>query len=261
MGAAAKEPTMKKESTNSGADASAALRDSAEHLTESSKRAAKAATASALGASRKVVAAAPAVVIKAVTILEEELASGLGVVRRIEQRFLDVDTIRQQGPDAVMSKFRRDGHEAVDIILDVLTAAAQTVEAQAGRFINVTAGATKSETDDDDALGMRVPALRVPGRVLAGRAGEVAMSLENASDMGTSGFTLHSSDLVGASGARIPSSSIAFSPDTLSVGPKQAGRVTVKVHVPDGTPAGTYEGLVRATQLESLRAMLIVVVA
>lgn len=232
-----------------------------EPLSEASKRAAKAATEAAVGTSRRFVAATPGVVVKAARILEDELALGLGAVRRIEQRFLDVDKLRAESPDAVMSRFRRDGHEAVDIILDVLTAAAQTVEAQAGRFVNVTAGARTSDEAADEGAGLQVTAVRVPGRVAAGESGEVELSLDNASDVATTGFTLYSSDLLGASGAKIPSSSVVFSPQTLSVGPKQAGRVAVRVTVPSGTPTGAYEGLVRATKLQGLRAMLIVVVA
>lgn len=241
----------------------AALRESAERIANLSKRATRAATASALGASRSAVAAAPAVVIKAASILEEEIAITLGAVKRIEQRFIDVDAMRKQSPDAVMSRFRRDAHDAVDIILDVLTAAAQTVGTQAGRFVNVTAGATAPAAEQSDGVvaGVQVPALRVPGTVKAGTAGAVVMALENPSDVGTSSFTLHASDLVSASGTRIDSQQVAFAPASLSVGPRQAGRVEVSVAVPPGTPAGTYEGLVRATQMENLRAMLSVVVA
>lgn len=240
----------------------AAAPDPAERLADLSKRATRAATASALGASRRAVGAAPAVVIRAATILEEEIAIGLGAVKRIEQRFLDVDAIRKQDPDAVMSKFRRDAHDAIDIILDVLTAAAQTVGAQAGRFVNVTAGATGTPTAGKNGTpgGIQVPALRVPGKVAPGASGDVAMSLENPSDAQTASFSLHASDLVSASGDRIGATQVAFSPPNLSVGPRQAGRVDVKIQVPAGTPSGTYEGLVRATRMENLRAMLTVVV-
>jgi hypothetical protein len=197
-----------------------------------------------------------------VTILEDELASGLKAARGIEQRFFDVEALRNQDTDAVMSKFRRDAHDAVDIILDILTAATQKVSAQAVRFINVTAGAAAAKSSDEGlAPGVSVPALRVPGHVAPGASGEVSISLENSSEVGTSNFTLHSSDLVSATSARIPSSAITFTPKTLSVGPKQAGRVVVCVKVPRDVPAGTYEGLVRATQLESLRAMLTLVVS
>jgi hypothetical protein len=216
--------------------------------------------ASLRGAPHRAVAAAPAVVIKAASILEEELASGLRAAKRIEQRFLNVDALRSQNPDAVMLKFRRDAHDAVDIILDILTAATQTVSAQAGRFINVTAGTGATKADDGLAPDVSVPALRVPGTVAAGSSGEVSLSLENTSEVGTSSFTLHCSDLLSATGAKIAAASISFSPETLSVGPKKSGRVALCVNVPDGTPAGKYEGFVRATQLESLRALLSVVV-
>lgn len=241
----------------------AAFRESAERLAGLSKRATRAASATALGASRSAMAAAPAVVVKAATILEEEIAITLGAVKRIEQRFIDVDAMRKHAPDAVMAKFRRDAHDAVDIILDVLTAAAQTVGAQAGKFVNVTAGASAPSAGQYDGApaGLQVPALRIPGTVTAGRAGVVAMALENPSDVGTASFTLHASDLVSASGTRIESQHVVFTPASLSVGPRQAGRVEVSVAVPPGTPAGTYEGLVRATQMENLRAMLAVVVA
>lgn len=231
-----------------------------ERVANGARRAANDAVASVASLSRRMAGAAPAIVIKAATILEEELASGLGAARRIEQRFLDVEALRGQNADAVMSKFRRDAHEAVDIILDILTAATQTVGAQTGKFINVTAGAAKQRDVGSVAPDVRVAALRVPGHVAAGAAAEVSMALENASDVAIASFKLHSSDLVSASGARISASHVSFTPGTLSVGPKQSGRVTVRVEVPARTPAGNYEGLVRATQLESLRAMLTVVV-
>lgn len=237
------------------------MSDAAKRLSDLSKKATRTATASAADLSRRAAIAAPAVVIKAASILEEEVAMGLGAVKRIEQRFLDVEALRKENPDDVMSRFRRDAHDAVDIILDVLTAAAQTVGTQAGRFVNVTAGAKPAARQPHDGAGLQLPALRIPGRVAAGANGAVAMSLENPSDVGTADFTLHASDLVSAGGARITAGQITFAPSHLSVGPKGAGRVDVTVAVPAGTAAGTYEGLVRATQLEGLRALLTVVVA
>jgi hypothetical protein len=234
--------------------------DSAISRTADAPRGASLRGASLTGASRRVVAATPAIVIKAASILEEELASGLRAAKHIERRFLNVDALRTQDPDAVMLKFRRDAHDAVDIILDILTAATQTVSAQAGRFINVTAGAGAAKPDDGLAPDVSVPALRVPGTIAAGSSGEVSVLLENTSEVRTSNFTLHCSDLLSATGAKIAAESVSFSPETLSVEPKTSGRVALYVNVPAGTPAGKYEGFVRATQLESLRALLSVVV-
>jgi hypothetical protein len=166
---------------------------------------------------------------------------GIGAAKRIEQRFLDVAALRAQPADAVMSRFRRDAHEAVDIILDIVTAAATTVGERAGRVVNVTAGHATSTTSSrkreaPDESGMRLAAVRIKGNVKPGSVGELTMSLENESDQTTAEFTLHAAELVSASGARIPSDRVAFDPATLSVGPRASGQVSVKVSVPARPP-------------------------
>lgn len=241
-----------------------------ERAAQATKRAAGAAANAAFDALRRAVEATPTIVLKAACIIEEEVAMGIGAVKRIEQRFLDVEALRNQSSDHVMSRFRKDAHEAIDIILDVVTAAATTVGQQAGRVVNVTAsrmtqmqGAMPSSSSSTlngatDAGATRLPTVRMPGKVAPGGSAELTMSLENESDQTTAEFTLHSSELVSASGARVSSGSVTFSPATLTVGPRATGTVTVRVSIPAGTPAGSYEGLLRATQLDGLRAMITV---
>jgi len=226
-----------------------------------SRDAVKAATDAAMGASRRAVRVAPIIVQKAASILEEEVAMGIGAAKRIEQRFLDVAALRAQPPDAVMSRFRRDAHEAVDIILDIVTAAATTIGERAGHFINITAGGSPStpehvpdSTPEDP--GVRLPKIRFVGRVKAGAAAELAISLDNESGQGTTEFSLHVSELVSASGDRIAAAAVTFTPAKLSIEPRSSGKMVVRVRVPEGTPPGLYEGLVRATQLDAIRALL-----
>ena len=240
-----------------------------ERAAQATKRAAGAAATAARVASRRAVEATPTIVLKATSIIEEEVAMGIGAVKRIEQRFLDVDALRAQHPDRVMSRFRKDAHEAVDIILDIVTAAATTVGERAGKMVNVTAShlmqgnASAShrkhgDSGSADAGATRLPMVRMPGTVAPGKDAELMMSLENESDTTTAEFTLHSSELVSASGARIPGSAVMFEPATLAVGPRAAGSVAVRVRVPADAKPGSYEGLLRATQLDGLRAMLAV---
>jgi hypothetical protein len=239
----------------------------ARRAVEATSRAASAAANAALGASRRAVQASPTIVLRAASIIEEEVAMGIGAVKRIEQRFLDVDALRSQHPDHVMSRFRRDAHEAVDIILDIVTAAASTVGEQAGRMVNVTASHMPRGTSAPEGNGApqasatRLTTVRVPGTVAAGDRGEVSVSLENESEAATAEFTLHSSELVSAGGHRIPADHVTFDPATLSVPPRESGLVKVMVTVPAKSPAGMYEGLLRATHLDGLRAMLVVQVA
>lgn len=202
----------------------------------------------------------PTIVLKAASILEEELAHGLGAAKRIEQRFIDVEHLRMQPPDALLSKFRRDAHDAVDILVDVIASTATNVTGRASHIVNITArrmSSARSHRSQEELSGeMQLPSVTVPGVVAAGEVAEVALTLENDSAYSTAEFTLHSSELVAGEGARIPADSVTFSPATLSVGPHASGSVTARVRVPDGTPEGLYEGLVRASQLKSLRAML-----
>ena len=234
---------------------------------EATGRAATAAATAALDASRRAVQASPTIVLRAASIIEEEVAMGIGAVKRIEQRFLDVDALRSQHPDHVMSRFRRDAHEAVDIILDIVTAAASTVGQQAGRMVNVTAshmgrdGAPNGGDGARQSSGARLTTVRVPGTIAPGERGEVSVSLENASESATAEFTLHCSELVSAGGDRIPSGNVSFSPATLSVPPRESGLVKVSVAVPSSVRPGMYEGLLRATYLDGMRAMLAVQVA
>ena len=244
-------------------------RRAAERAARATKRAAGAAATAARDASRRVVGVTPTIVLKAASIIEEEVAIGIGAVKRIEQRFLDVEALRAHQPDHVMSRFRKDAHEAVDIILDIVSAAATTVGERAGKMVNVTASHRKQgsgsasdrqhgDSGSADAGATRLPTVRMPGTVAPGKDAVLTMSLENESDTTTAEFTLHSSELVSASGARIPASAVMFEPATLAVGPRAAGRVAVRVRVPADAKPGSYEGLLRATQLDGLRAMLAV---
>ena len=248
-------------------DAAQSAERAAQRATAATKRAAGAAATAAMDASRRAIEATPTIVLKAAAIIEEEVAMGIGAAKRIEQRFLDVEALRSQNPDHVMSKFRKDAHDAVDIILDIVTAAATTVSDRAGKMVNVTASrltttsggpftATRGTASQADATATRMATVRMPGTVSPGAHAELMMSLENESDSATAQFTLHSSELVSASGARIPSSAVVFEPATLAVGPRAAGNVVVRVRVPSDAKPGCYEGLLRATQLNGLRAML-----
>lgn len=220
-----------------------------------------AASAAGLDASR-LMSAGPDIVLKAISVLEEEVvASGLGAAKRIEQRFLNVDELRAKHPDAVVSRFRRDAHEAVDIILDLVTAAAVLVGERAGKVVNVTASRTAPSAAAPTQASSGVPVIRAPASAAPGTTTEITMALENESDTGTAEFTLHVSELVTATGARIAAASVEFEPATLTVGPRAVGMVTIRVSIPENAPPGSYEGIVRASQMEQLRALLLVQVA
>jgi uncharacterized membrane protein len=87
---------------------------------------------------------------------------------------------------------------------------------------------------------------------------EVPMELENRSREVTDVFSMYCTDLISNQGNRIVAGNIVFSPQTIKIEPSKTEKVLVKVSVPKNTPAGSYSGLVQATNLDQLRAILII---
>ncbi len=192
----------------------------------------------------------------AASILEEELAAGIEAAKRVEQRFVDVGKLRGGNPEEVMQRFRHDAHDVVDILIDMVNLATNSLGGLAQRVVTI-GGAKRSSTSAPGAA-VDTPSLAIPRPVKAGQSIEVPMTVENASEGPTDALHFHSSDLVSAEGARIPAQQISFAPSDLVIGPHKSEIVKVTVTVPEGTPPGTYAGLLRASKLEQLRALLTV---
>lgn len=198
-------------------------------------------------------ARASRIVEDAASILEEELANGIGVARNVEKRIFDKRG--PSDPDAVVSRFRQDAHEIIDLAVDLLGGALGSVTGLANRAV-----AIRDPAVPEAARSGRVPTLTMSEPVAAGSSGDVAMSVENDSDQATETFTMNASDLISGAGDRIPANRIAFDPPSLKVDPREAEKITVLLTVPPKTPPGTYSGLLQATKLEPVRAVLVVTV-
>ncbi len=57
----------------------------------------------------------------AVDVLEEEIAAGILAAKNLEKKVINVDEVRSENPEELMSRIRRDTHDAIDIILDAVT--------------------------------------------------------------------------------------------------------------------------------------------
>ena len=198
------------------------------------------------------------IVQKASSILEEEIALGIGATQRIERKLVDVDKIRAENPQEVIMRFRHDAHEVVDILIDLVNVATNALDDISKRVINIGIGNTPSEEKEQSggSGGSGIPSLTVPTPVKAGTSIDIPMTLENASSKATEAFNLLSSDLINPGGERIAAQQISFVPDKLTLEPQKSTVVTVRVSVPVQTPPGVYSGLLQATRLEQLRAVL-----
>lgn len=196
------------------------------------------------------------IVQQAASILEEEIAAGVIAAKQVEGRFLNVNKLRSGGPDELMHRFRRDAHEVVDILMDVVNAATSSLGGLAQRAVTIRGGgARKPEAREGGAI----PTLVMP--VKAGASNEVAMSVENDGDTPIVEFTFQSTDLVDGRGNRLLAKQITFSPVMLTLQPRTTERVTVAAQVPVGTTPGTYSGLLQASRLDDLRAILLLQIA
>src|SRR5450432_3774167 len=70
----------------------------------------------------KVIGDAQRILKTAVDVLEEEIAAGIVAAKKLEKKVINVDEVRSTNPEELMSRVRRDVHDAVDIFLDAVTA-------------------------------------------------------------------------------------------------------------------------------------------
>lgn len=196
------------------------------------------------------------VVQKAASILEEEIAAGIVAAQRVEKRFINVNKTRSRKPDDTIQRFRRDSHELVDMLLDLVDAGTKYIDVLTQRVIRVR-GAEHQEKSEPTS-GEQIPTLIMPQSLKPGESAEVPMTLENDSDKSTGELGFHSTDLINASGDQISAEQITFTPPLVTIARHKTQKITVTASVPKGTPSGVYSGLIQATKLNQLRALLMV---
>jgi len=204
------------------------------------------------------------IVRQAASILEEEIAAGVVAASQVEKRFIDVETLRSGDSDEVIQRLRRDTHEVVDILLDLAHVATRSVGGMAGRAIRLRpampgdAGGTSGGSPQPHGGASALPTLTLPAPVPPGGSSEATLTVENETESPTVAFEFQNTDLVDDVGNRIPADRITFSRQSMSIAAHETERIAVRINVPDGTPAGRYSGLVQASRMDHVRAILLV---
>jgi hypothetical protein len=191
------------------------------------------------------------VVHQAASILEEEIARGIVAAQEVERRFIDVGAVREEDPDHVMQRFRRDAHDLVDILIDLVHVSVRTV----GRAITLEAGARPALPEPKNGKRELV-SVDMPGPITPGATAEVTLTLTNSDPEDTPPFTFNTLGLVSAGGKEIPAEFVRFSPKQLVIEAESDAQLKVSVTAPEGTPAGRYTGLLQSTHLDRLCATL-----
>ena len=196
------------------------------------------------------------VIQKATSILEEEVAAGIIAARKVEEHFVDTSQLRSVNPEEVMHRFRRDAHEVVDIVIDIVNVAMNSMYRFSKNVIKIHSDSNKAKSEQ--LSSGQLPVITVPQKIKAGSSFEIPLSLENSGDTPTDMFSLYCTELVSASGERISASQILFKPFSITIDSHKTEKVIMTINIPLETKAGVYSGLVSATSLNQLRSMLIV---
>jgi hypothetical protein len=210
---------------------------------------------------------------QAASILEEEVAAGIQAARGIESRFIDIDESRSHDPTEIISRIRKDAHELIDILVDLADAAGSRAGDVVGLVTSIggakddqnsarTSGAGKTDkasrrSSTRVATGdPSVSVLAIPTPIKPGSPADVIMLVDNDGPTSTGPFNFVCSDLIDAEGHRILPDAVQFDPVTLSLGPDSRTRVRVTVTPPSDTPLGSYSGMLQATKLRQLKAVI-----
>lgn len=204
----------------------------------------------------RLAASATKLVGQAVSVLEKELSAGLAAAKALEGRYTDVEGLRNRDPEDIVHRFRKDAHEVVDLLMDLVQIAANSAGGLAQRVIRVRASGDKDAAAEAPSVATIHSAEAAPGQRVT-----VSMGLENAGDTTVEAVNFIASDLITSSGLKIAASDILFEPELINIAPNSRVQVQISVNVPDDASPGTYSGMLVASKLEQVRAVLNVPVA
>lgn len=196
------------------------------------------------------------IVQKAASILEEEIAAGIVAAKQVEESIIDVKELRSESSDQVMQRFRKDAHELVDIFMDVANATTKYL----GKLTQsvITIPRISSQKKEEFSASSEIPNLTFPDSIKPGKFSEVPLTLENKNEKSTDEFSFYGTDLVNPNGKILRARNLTFNPTKIKINPKSKKNVNIRVDVPKTTPLGVYSGLILASNLSNLRAVLVV---
>jgi hypothetical protein len=180
------------------------------------------------------------VVHQAAYILEEEIAAGIVAAKQIEARLVDVEQLRSQEQNEVVRLLRRDSHEVVDLLVDMLDVSVTALGNAIRRAMTTNGGGGGAPGSGGDN-----PLVINTEPVKPGATASASITLDNDDESGSSTIGFHGSELIDAAGGRIAASAIAFEPPKISLPAGGSADVRISVKVPAAAHRGVYSGSFR----------------
>lgn len=198
----------------------------------------------------KVIGDAQRILKTAVAVLEEEVAAGILAAKKLEKKVINVEEVRSTNPEELMSRVRKDVHDAVDIFLDAVTVLTN-------HFSTLTETISKAkETTVTKSAGLNIPVIKNEGKAKAGENTELQMLLTNESKDQQKLAALNKADLINAKGNKILARYITISPQAFALAPLEKKEVLVKISVPLTCEPGLYSGLFQDKNDTDLRTVI-----
>lgn len=192
----------------------------------------------------KVISNAERILSSAVNVLEEEIAAGILAAKKLEKKVIDVDEIRGANPEELMSRIRRDTHDAIDIFLDAVTVLTNHISSISQSVANKKETPVK-ETGAANKSADHIPVVKNEGSAKIGEPVEISLLLSNDSKDQQMTITLHKPDLIGPIGNKIRARYISLEPQSLVLDPGAKKEVAIKVRIPLTCKPGIYSGLIQ----------------
>jgi hypothetical protein len=196
------------------------------------------------------------IVEQAASILEEEISAGIVAAKKVEQRYVNVNALRSGDSEQVIQRFRKDAHEVLDILLDLVNLSINAIGGMSARAINLRSS-TDAKNKPNAKPEENLTEIVVTEALKPGDSGKVGMLVENESDTPTGQFTFTTAGLLSSNGDQLDPTAISFEPATLEIAANDLEKMTIHVVIPAGTPAGQYSGLLSAPTVQ-MRAILTV---
>lgn len=188
----------------------------------------------------KIMSNAQKIVSSAVNVLEEEIAAGILAAKKLENKFINVEEVRNN-QDELMNRIRRDTHEAVDLFLDAFAALTQQLNAvidkdKKAKTETATTKQSKTTTESSQTIVLENDKI-----LKAGESATFQMMLSD--DENAIKITLIKSDFITNNNSKISQRNITISPSSISLKPKENGEINIQVKVPKTTVPGFYRAL------------------
>lgn len=201
---------------------------------------------------------ASSIVEQAASILEEEVAAGIVAARQAEDRYVGAGRLRSAETHQLLQRFRKDAHEVVDLLIDLVGVSANMLGNLARNAVTLSGGLPDAANAAAAPGAGGIPMLILPRALKPCETGDVTLTIDNDQDRPTAPFSFLTTGLFSAAGHRIPAHHVVFDPAELTVAAQSTGTVIISVQVPDALPPGEYAGLIQTSALPQARAVLTV---